>query len=173
MKKKIYMFALAVAMVGALVGCGKKKAEEESKVDPSIQIRDDVVEFVDVEFKNIRADWDDAIAQYNAFFTGDMKDAKQFASDLQTTAIPKMDKFIANLEAISVETSEAEYLKSLYQIGAEKQRDAMKMVVSAVEEENSEFLAQADTLIAEANGYLESYETELQKLAADYNFTIK
>ena len=130
------------------------------------------MEFVDVEFNDIRSDWDEAIADYNTFFEGDMKDSKQFASDLQTTTIPKIDKFITNLDAISVESSEAEYLRSLYKIGAEKQRDAMNMVALAIEEESQEYLEQADALIAEANGYLETYDSELTKLASEYNFSV-
>lgn len=173
MKKKLYIAALTLAMVAAIAGCGKKKDKEEAtKEDPTIAIRDDVVEFVDVEFKTIRSDWDEAISDYNKFFEGDMKDSKQFASDLKSDIIPKLDKFITNLDAISVESSEAEYLRSLYKIGAEKQRDAMTMVASAIEEESQEYLDQADDLIAEANGYLETYDSELQKLASEYNFTI-
>lgn len=172
MKKKLYIVALTLAMVVAVAGCGKKKDKEEVKADPTIAIRDDVVEFVDVEFKNVRSDWDEAIADYNKFFEGDMKESKQFAADLKSTIIPKLDKFITNLDAISVESSEAEYLKSLYKIGAEKQRDAMAMVASAIEEESQDYLDQADDLIAEANGYLETYDSELQKLASEYNFTI-
>lgn len=172
MKKKLYIATLALAMVAALAGCGKKKKTEEAKADPNIAIRDDVVEFVDVEFKGIRSDWDEAIAEYNKFFEGDMSDSKQFAEDLRLTTIPKIETFISNLDAISVDSSEAEYLRSLYKIGAEKQRDAMAMVASAIEEESQEFLDQADDLIAEANGYLETYDSELQKLATEYNFTV-
>lgn len=171
MKKRFYIMALALAMVVSIAGCGKKKDDKET-ADSTAAIRDDIVEFVDVEFNDIRSDWDEAIADYNTFFEGDMKDSKQFASDLQTTTIPKIDKFITNLDAISVESSEAEYLKSLYKIGAEKQRDAMNMVALAIEEESQEYLEQADALIAEANGYLETYDSELTKLASEYNFTV-
>ncbi|MDD6328340.1 MAG: hypothetical protein Q4D54_02045 [Eubacteriales bacterium] len=168
--KKIYVTTLALIMVGALAGCGKKEKKEEA--DPTAAVRDDVVEFVDTEFKTIRTDWDEAVSEYNMFFTGDMKDSKQFAADLKATTIPKMDKFLTNLEACDVETSEAVYLKSLFQLGAEKQREAMEMVVSAIEEENSDYLTQADALIAEANGYLESFNTQLEQLSKDFNFTI-
>ena len=171
MKKRFYIMALALAMVVSIAGCGKKKDDKET-ADSTAAIRDDIVEFVDVEFNDIRSDWDEAIADYNTFFEGDMKDSKQFASDLQTTTIPKIDKFITNLDAISVESSEAEYLRSLYKIGAEKQRDAMNMVALAIEEESQEYLEQADALIAEANGYLETYDSELTKLASEYNFTV-
>ncbi len=171
MKKRFYIMALALAMVASIAGCGKKKDDKET-ADSTAAIRDDIVEFVDVEFNDIRSDWDEAIADYNTFFEGDMKDSKQFASDLQTTTIPKIDKFITNLDAISVESSEAEYLRSLYKIGAEKQRDAMNMVALAIEEESQEYLEQADALIAEANGYLETYDSELTKLASEYNFTV-
>ena len=171
MKKRFYIMALALAMVALIAGCGKKKDDKET-ADSTAAIRDDIVEFVDVEFNDIRSDWDEAIADYNTFFEGDMKDSKQFASDLQTTTIPKIDKFITNLDAISVESSEAEYLRSLYKIGAEKQRDAMNMVALAIEEESQEYLEQADSLIAEANGYLETYDSELTKLASEYNFTV-
>lgn len=172
MKKKLYMVALTIVMVASVVGCGKKKEKEDKKQDPNIAIRDDVVEFVDVEFKTIRTDWDEAIADYNSFFEGDMEDAKQFASDLESVTIPKIDKFIHNLDAISVESSEAEYLRSLYKIGAEKQRDAMSMVASAINDESQDYLDQAEALIEEANGYLETYGDELEKLALDLDFTI-
>ena len=80
MKKRFYIMALALAMVASIAGCGKKKDDKET-ADSTAAIRDDIVEFVDVEFNDIRSDWDEAIADYNTFFEGDMKDSKQFASD--------------------------------------------------------------------------------------------
>ena len=78
MKKKVYMAVLTLAFAGLFAGCGKK-AE-----DPGVSVKDDVVEFVNVELPAAKTDHDNAIAIYNAYFadTGS-QDLDTFKTSLQ------------------------------------------------------------------------------------------
>jgi len=49
----------------------------------------------------------------------------------------------------------------------------MKKVVLAVEEQNPEYLTEAETLIAEAESSMIQYESELRLLAVDHGITIQ
>ncbi|MGN0151006.1 MAG: hypothetical protein ACI39Q_00910 [Wujia sp.] len=169
MKKKIYAAALTLMLACAVVGCGKK----EDKDDPKAAVRQDVVEFVNDELPAISADRDHALGVYNSYFENDDVDIKSFLSDLQNTAIPEMETYITNLSAIEVATDEVTGLKDLYVQCAQKQCDAMKMVASAIEEENPEFLTQADEMISEASGLLTQYESQLRLLAVDNDIEIQ
>ncbi|MBE5944663.1 MAG: hypothetical protein E7258_07060 [Lachnospiraceae bacterium] len=167
MKKKIYLLALSVVLVFSMVGCGK----DDNKKEP-ISVKEDLVEFVNEELPTISSYRSDAITAYNGYFVTDDVDTTALLTDLQTNIIPNMESYIAGLTAIEVETTEVISLKDLYMQGAQTQLDAMKMVEAAITEENQEYLAQADALILEAQGYYTQYETELKSLAAENNVNI-
>lgn len=166
MKKKIYVAALALALVCSVTGCGKKEE------DPKAEIQQDIVAFVNDELPAISADRDNAISIYNTYFSVEDLDIQSFLSDLRGTAIPDMETYTANLSAVETKTEEVAELKNLYLQCAQKQCDAMKMVASAIEEENPEFLTQANTMIDEAFGLLVQYESQLRALAIENDIDI-
>ena len=104
MKKKVYMAVLTLAFAGLFAGCGKK-AE-----DPGVSVKDDVVEFVNVELPAAKTDHDNAIAIYNAYFadTGS-QDFDTFKTSLQDTAIPEMENCITTISNIEVIRSTHQY----------------------------------------------------------------
>lgn len=167
MKKKIYMLALSLAFACAVIGCGKNKAE-----DPSTALKNDIVEFVNEELPAIKEERDNAINTYNAYFSSENMDLNAFLNDLNSTAIPGMEAYIEKLSAIEVSTEEVAALKDLYLQSSRKQYEAMRLVVSAIESENPEYLTQADTLIAESDSLLIQYESQLKILAVDNGITI-
>lgn len=166
MKKKIYVAALVLALVCSVAGCGKKKE------DPKAELREDIVTFVNDELPAISADRDNAISIYNTYFSAEDLDIQSFLNDLRGTAIPGMETYITNLSSVETNTEEVEELKSLYLQCAQKQCDAMKMVASAIEEENPEFLTQANTMIDEAFSLLTQYESQLRALTIDNDIEI-
>ncbi len=166
MKKKLFAVIFTFVLACAAVGCGKKEDDAKTK------IQRDVVTFVNESLPAISSDRDTAIAIYNTYFTAEDIDLQNFLGQLQDEAIPYMETYIANLTAIETQTDEVAALKDLYLQCAQKQCDAMKMVASAIEEENPEFLTQAETMIADAASYLNQYESELRLLAIDNDITI-
>lgn len=165
MKKKVYILALTVALACSVVACGKKG---NSKSD----IRNDVLEFVNEELPAISADRDVAVNVYNAYFTLEKADKEQFLADLEQTAIPSMESYIDKLNKIEVDSDEAETLKNLLVQSAGKQKDALTMVVSALKEENPEYLTQADSMIQDSIDYMEQYEAQLKSICKDYDITL-
>lgn len=168
MKKKIYMLALTVALACTAFGCGKK----ETKEDPAAALKSDIVEFVNEELPAIKSQRDSAISSYNAYFSSEDMELDAFLNDLKNTALPGMESYIEQLTAIEVSTDEVAALKDLYLQSSRKQYEAMRLVVSAIESENPDYLTQADLLIAESESLLGQYEEQLKTLASDNGITI-
>ena len=167
MKKRLYIGVLTLALCCFAVGCGDKKEK-----DPKAELRADIVEFVNEELPSIKADRDSAVAIYNNYFTADDVSVEAFAADLRANAIPTMETYIVNLTAVEVSTDEVEGLKNLYLQSAQKQYEAMNKVASAIEEQNTDYLTEADVLINESKSLLTQYESQLKILAFDNDITI-
>ncbi len=170
-KKKVCILLSGVVMVCALTACGKDKAED-TKVDDANVVQEDLVEFINEELPGIATDKDNALTVYNSYFTGSTVDNAALVADLKANAIPSMETYISNLNAIEVETTEVEEIKQLYLMGVQKQYEAMKMVVNAVENEMPDYLVQAEALIVEAHTYMSDYETKVIEVASNHNITI-
>ena len=171
MKKKIYIIALMSMLLCLFAGCGKKK-EEETTEDNDKALKDEVVEFVNVKLPAIESDRNNAVAIYNSYFETENVDLEQFSSDLQGTAIPDMQKYVDNLSAIEVTTDEVKNLKDLYLQSAQKQLDAMNKVASAINEENPDYLTEADQLIKESEDLILQYQTQLRTIAMEKDIVV-
>lgn len=169
MKKKTYIAALACVLVCALAGCGKKDNTEEKTAD----VKSDVIEFVNEELPAAKAEHDRAVATYNAYFAeGSEQDLDAFKASLQDSAIPTMESCIAAIQEIEVETEEVRELKTAYLESVQKEYEAMKMVVSAIEGQNADYLTQADSLISEAATRMQDYQTKLQAIADEQGIVV-
>lgn len=171
MKKKICIILTGLMMTCALVACGKDKKEEVA-VDETKTVQEDLVEFINDELPGIAIDKDNALTIYNSYFNGTEVDNSALLTDLKSNAIPSLEKYIENLSAIEVETDEVKEVKQAYLMGVQKQYEAMKMVVNAVENEMPDYLVQAEALIVEAQTYMNDYENKVKELAASNQITI-
>lgn len=170
MKKIIIFVSLMTVAACGLVGCGKDKSKGQESKDVSVQ--QDIVEFVNEEVPAIRTYRDSAIATYNSYFEESNMDTDTFLQELTTSAMPDMQTFIDKLEDVDIDTAEVEELRGLYVSSAQKQYDAMELVTKAIQEENPDYLTQADLLIAEAENLLSQYESQLKLLCIDYDVEI-
>lgn len=173
--KKLYMVGLSVALVASVVGCGKKnKTADGSDVanESADSVQEEIISFVNVELPAIEADQASAIATYNSYFNDGNINVESFGNDLNNTAIPSMETFINNLTAIETKSDEVANLKNLYLQGAQKQYDAMVLAASAISEQDSDYLTQANDCIATADSYFVQYESQLRLLSIDFDFNI-
>lgn len=169
MKKKLYILTLSVAIACTLFGCGKKKEEATDTVD----VKADVVEFVNTELPPVKANADQAVGIYNAYFAAtEREDLATFKAQLQDTAIPTLETAIVDLNAIEVATDEVKELKALYLQGLQQEFEAMKMVVSAIDSENLDYLTQADTMIKDADASMTSYKNKLNEIATQQGIVV-
>ncbi len=171
MKKKICVALTGIIMACALVACGKDKTEEV-KVEETNVVQEDLVEFINEELPAIAADKNNALSIYNSYFAGGDIDNAALVADLKNNAIPSMETYITNLNAIETETTEVAEIKQLYLMGVQKQYEAMKMVVNAIESEMPDYLVQAEALIVEAQLYMKDYEDKVVAIAASNQITI-
>ena len=155
MKKRVYIAVVTLALASLLAGCGKKSADAA------------------VSVKDAKADHDNAIGIYNAYFAGSSdQDLDAFKTSLQDTAIPAMENCITTISNIEVATDEVKALKDSYLQSVQKECEAMKMVVSAIDGENADYLTQADSLIAEAATLRSDYQTKLQAIANEQGIVV-
>lgn len=169
MKKKVYTVMLTLAFACLLTGCGKKDKQDEAGTD----VKADVIEFVNEELPTAKADHDSAIAIYNAYFAeGSNQDLEAYKSSLQDNAIPTMEKCIQTISGLEVQTDEVKALKDSYLQSVQKEYEAMKMVVSAIDGENADYLTQADSLISEAATLMSDYQTKLQTIANEQGIIV-
>lgn len=171
MKKKICLLLTGMMLACSLMACGKDKSGE-AKVDDANAVQEDLVEFINDELPGIAADKDSALTIYNSYFTGSDIDNAALVADLKNNAIPSMETYITNLNAIEVETTEVQEIKQLYLMGIQKQYEAMKMVVNAIESEIPDYLVQAEALIVEAQLYMKDYEAKVVEIASNNQITI-
>ena len=87
--------------------------------------------------------------------------------NLKDTAIPALQAYIDELDAIEINSEEVKALKDLTRQSVEKQYSAMKMVVTAIEDSNPEYLSQAQNLIDEAYETLDKYNDKLKTICSD------
>jgi len=170
-KKKICIFVTGVMMACTLIACGKDKAPEAVEEEVNV-VQEDLVEFINEELPAIAADKNNALAVYNSYFTGADIDNDALVADLKANVLPSMETYITNLSAIQVDTPEVEEIKQMYLVGIQKQYEAMKMVVNAVENQMPDYLVQAEALIVEAEIYMSDYEAKVIEIANNNNITI-
>ena len=124
-------------------------------------------------YKKKKADKKNKKSIYNAYFTGSSdQDLDAFKTSLQDTAIPAMENCITTISNIEVATDEVKALKDSYLQSVQKECEAMKMVVSAIDGENADYLTQADSLIAEAATLRSDYQTKLQAIANEQGIVV-
>lgn len=169
MKKKILAITLLFSLTAALCSCGKESTSEETTEN---LVKKDVVEFVSEELPAIKEQRDSAIGIYNSYFANENPDVEAFKQSLKNDAIPGMEKYLENLNAIETSTEPVTELKSIYCQSAQRQYDAMKMVLSALEGENAEYLTQAQNLVGESEEFMKQYKDKLNSIASENDITI-
>ena len=166
MKKKLYIALMLCLTVLLCAACGKKKEE-----DPAKALKDEVVKFVGTDLPGIAAERDEAVKAFNDAMAA-AAEPSETLKKVKETCIPTMESYLNKLNALETTTPEVGELKELYRQSAQKQYDAMKMVVSAIEGENPDYLNQANTLITEAKTALSDYDAKLREICGANNITL-
>ena len=83
-----------------------------------------------------------------------------------------MEKCITTISGLETATDEVKALKDTYLQSVQKEYEAMKMVVSAIDGENADYLTQADSLISEAASLMNDYQTQLQTIANEQGIVV-
>lgn len=171
MKKKLYVVGLAVALACCAFGCGKKA--EDNQEAAVVDVKADVVTFVNEKLSAAKAYQDSAIMIYNSYFSEDnTQDLAAFRESLESTAIPAMENCVNTINGIEVATEEVSAMKAIYLQSVQKEQAALKMVVSAIDGENPEYLTQADSLITESANLMKEYQSQLDKIAAEQGIIV-
>lgn len=173
MKKRFLLAILSLTFACSLCACGKKEAEEQPTTEATTEaVQDDIVSFVNDSLPAIESQRESAVGIYNSYFVDETPELETFLNALTNQAIPQMEDYIVALTAIDTKSTETSELKSLYIQSAQKQHDAMQMVATAIENENPEYLSQANDLIREADNYITQFETKLSQIATQYNIRV-
>ena len=170
-KRNVLLVAGVMAFSMLFTGCGKSKNDEEkpaseSEAVSSSDVQKEVLSFVGEKLPAISANRDKAIEVYNKAVADNLK-SDEMLMNLKDTAIPALQAYIDELDAIEINSEEVKALKDLTRQSVEKQYSAMKMVVTAIEDSNPEYLSQAQNLIDEAYETLDKYNDKLKTICSD------
>ena len=170
-KRNVLLVAGVMAFSMFFTGCGKSKddagettAKEQTASGNDVQA--EVVSFVGEKLPAISAERDKAIEIYNKAVAENLK-SDEMMLNLKDSAMPALQNYINELNAIEVTSSEAKELKDLTRQSVEKQYNAMNMVVTAIEDSNPEYLTQAQNLIEEAYETVDKYNDRLKTICSE------
>lgn len=170
-KRDVLFVAGVMAFSVLFTGCGKSKTDDgtttaQAETSSGSGVQQEVLSFVGEKLPAISADRDKAIDIYNKAVADKLK-SEEMMMNLKDSAMPALQSYINALDAIEAESDEVKTLKDLTRQSVEKQYSAMRMVVTAIEDSNPEYLNQAQNLIDEAYETLDKYNDELKNICSE------
>lgn len=156
--KKVNLFFLLMILAVTFVGCSFK--------DP---IQDDILKYVNEDLPPIASlEAESVLAYQNA--TGDnYKDDNDLYQTLELNVIPKYRDFVNELETISPDTKELRNIHEVYIEAANNQLNAFLKVQSAIENQDSELIIEANQMLADSRAKLRQWQGDLKDLAKEHN----
>ena len=170
-KRNVLFVAGVMAVSFMFTGCGKSKTDEsgattqEQSVSGS-EVQAEVISFVGEKLPAIAAERDKAIEVYNKALADKLK-SEEMLLNLKDSAMPALQSYINELDAIEIKSAEVKELKDLTRQSVEKQYSAMNMIVTAIEDSNPDYLSQAQNLIDEAYETLDKYNDRLKSICSE------
>ena len=161
--KKCRILLVVIIMAG-ITGCG---------LSETVSVEDDLVQFVNDRLPDIQQNEIQAMKLYNSYF--DAKgtlDTKEFLKELDATILPLYKQFMEDLNGIKPQTEEVMALYELYYEAMDLQLQAVTSVEKALTDGNEDYRNEAEELRRSSASKYEEYQTELEKLAKQYQVTI-
>ena len=177
MKKKLMVLMLAMCLVTAAVGCGKKNADDsatENAGNSDVTPQAELVQMVNTDLPGIASERDSAVAIYNKYFEeGADLDSETWRDQLENEALKSYDSYLEKLNALTYKNAEVQTLKDLYTKSAECQKEAIVSVIAAIQDVDTAQLDSAQQSISDSQTYLKMYEESLKDLCQKYGIEIK
>ncbi len=186
MKKRILTVILTLTAAVSLVACGGKgdSTTAETKADGSGKeattavtdvnklVKDELVQFINVDIPSIASERDTAVAIYNAYFTEGVSNQDEWLEKLKNEAVVDYEVYLQSLKNLSYQSTEVQELQSTYIAVAQPQFEAIKYVISAIENKDVSQLDAAKDQIDSSYYYLKQYNEQLEQVCQKYGIKI-
>jgi len=153
MKRKVFVgFLVCITL---LAGCG------------SNDVQDDLLVYVNESMSSLSDQEAEAIDLYDRVSGFHYTDDETLYYTLLDEVIPKYGAFIDGLENVKVETDELNEIHELYIEAANLQSSAFLTILTAIEEQDSEKINEANQKLADARKMLRDYQQQIDDLAEE------
>lgn len=158
--KKLLLHYIIFCFV-LLTGCGAKD-----------QIKIDIYQYLNTDVKPIASMHNEAITTYNMYMDREKANAEELLSCLSDEVIPTLEQVVHALEDLSYDSTEVNTYVTEYKEVVKQEIDALMAVVSAVQNQSEEQLAEANTKISGTMQAMDEYQTRVRTFAASYGLTL-
>lgn len=159
MKYKVLVVFLL--LMSTLVGCG------------SNPVQDDLITYINDSLPSLAEQELEAIELYESVSGPNYIDDETMYYTIFDEVIPKYGDFIDDLEKIEVKTDELNEIHELYIEAANLQNSAFLTIITALEEQNSEKINEANGKLTDARKMIRDYQKKLSTLAEENDVEIE
>jgi len=155
--KFLYIIALIAMLAAFVVGCSSESADE-------------LVTYINDTCNDLDEDYKEVYDKYVEVTKSD--DNEEIVSVLEEDIIPKSQALIEKAEEIEFNDKEIEKVHNIYIEHIKLRHSAYENVLKAVKEDNTEYIDEANNLIADADLKIEEYDDARNKLAKELGVEI-
>lgn len=152
---KIKLLVAFGLMVSLLTACG------------SNPVQDDVITYMNESLPSVAEQELEAIGLYESVSGPNYTDDETMYYTILDEVIPKYRDFIADLEKIEIKTEELAKVHEIYIEAVNIQNSGFLTILTAIEEQDSEKINEANEKLTEARKMIREYQTKLDALAEE------
>ncbi|WNB92535.1 hypothetical protein [Bacillus sp. NEB1478] len=154
---KKYLLASILFLVFILSGCGD---------DP---VQEDLLHYVNKEAPKLAKEEGKAVGAYSSVTGTNYTDDLTMYNVLLDEVIPQYNEFIDDLESVDVKTDELRKIHENYIEAANIQASAFLTLVTALENQDSALVNEANEKLNTARTMLRDYQQDIKKLAKEHD----
>lgn len=161
MRTKIIVAIMTMLLSVVCFGCGQ---------DP---VQEDLLNYINTELSTLADLETEALQKYESVTGDNYTDDFVLYETLSNEIIPTYRKFVEGLEEIKPKTKEVQELHGLYVEAANTQYNAFVQIMAAIEQLDTNIIANANEKLSEGRKKLREFETKLLELAEEHNVTLE
>jgi hypothetical protein len=148
-------------MISLLAGCGSNPVEE------------DLLTYMNESLPSLSEQELEAVALYDSVSGPNYTDDETMYYTILDEVIPKYRVFIDNLENVEIETEELTKIHEIYIEAVNIQNSGFLTILTAIEEQDSEKINEANAKLTEARTMIRDYQNKLDALAEENDVIIE
>ncbi|MFG6497013.1 hypothetical protein P8610_16755 [Fictibacillus sp. UD] len=158
---KKYVLASILMFILILSGCGG---------DP---VQDDLLNYVNEQMPKLADDETEIVGKYADVTGMNYTDDYTLYDALKLEIIPEYNAFISDLEAVEIETDELRKIHEDYIEAANIQASAFLQIVTAIENQDSAIINEANEKLNTARKMMRDYKSDVEKLAKEHDVKLE
>jgi hypothetical protein len=157
---KKYLMASILTFIFILSGCG----------DP---VQDDLLNYVNEQMPVLGDGETKIVGKYTAVTGMNYTDDYTLYDALKIEIIPEYNEFIKDLETVEIKTDELRKIHEDYIEATNIQASAFLLIVTAIENQDSAMINEANEKLNTARKMMRDYKNEVEKLAKEHGVKLE